>query len=68
MTPLVKKLHAAIRVMNNEEFPRAQQFVTDNQGTYGIVAGASTGIADDVGIPFGQTGEFCGVEPRVHTS
>ena len=45
---------------------RAEQFVADDQGTDGVVAGASTGIADDVGIAFGQSGEFCGIEAGVH--
>ena len=48
--------------------PRAQQFVADDQRADGVVAGASTGVADDVGIAFGQPGKFRGIESGVHAS
>src|SRR5208283_1554716 len=66
---LVGKIqHAALGVMNDEELPRAEQFVADDEGSNGVVAGAPAGIADDVGIAFSQTGELRGIKARVHTS
>jgi hypothetical protein len=32
----------------------------------GIVAGASTGVANHVGVALGQASEFCGIEARIH--
>jgi len=48
-----EKLHAAIGVVNDKKFSRSQELVADYQGTDGIVAGPSTGIADYVRISFG---------------
>lgn len=63
-----KELHAAIGVMNDEEFAGAKKFVADDQGTDGVVAGTAASIANNVGIAFRESGKLCGVEARVHAS
>jgi hypothetical protein len=42
--------HAAVGVMNDEELTRAEQLVGDDQGAERVIAGASSGVANDVGI------------------
>ena len=61
-----EEFHAAVGVMNHEEFAGAEKLVADDQGTDGIVTGAAAGIADHVGVAFGEAGEFRGIEARVH--
>ena len=63
-----EKLHTAIGVVNDKEFASAKKFITDDQGTDGVVAGAAAGVADDVGVAFGEAGVLGGIEARVHTS
>jgi hypothetical protein len=38
----------------------------NDQRADGVVAGASTGVADNVSIPFLETSKFGGIEPRIH--
>jgi hypothetical protein len=45
----------------NSCVPRSLQLMAD-----GIVAGASTGVANHVGVAPGQASEFCGIEARIH--
>ena len=61
-----EELHAAVGVMDNEEFFCAEQLVADDERTDGVVAGAAAGVADDVGVSFGKAGVFGGVEAGVH--
>jgi len=63
-----EEFHAAIGVMDDEEFLSAQQFVTDDEGADGVVTSAAAGIPDHVGVAFGEAREFGGVEAGVHTS
>ena len=61
-----KQLHAAIRMMNDEPFTRAEQFVRDDQRPYRVVGGAAAGIANHMRVPFGEASVFCRIEPGVH--
>ncbi len=63
-----EEFHAAIGVMDDEEFLGAEKFVADDEGADGVVTGAAAGVADDVGVAFGEAREFGGVEAGVHTS
>jgi hypothetical protein len=63
-----EEFHAAIGVVNDEEFARAKQFVTDDQGTNGVVAGAAAGVAYDVRVAFGEACILGGIETSVHAS
>jgi len=64
---VVEKFHAAIGVMDDEKFLRAEEFVTDDERADGVITGAAAGIADYVGVAFGEAREFGGVEAGVHT-
>ncbi len=61
-----EELHPAIGVVDDEPLSGAEQLVRDHQRPDGIVARPSTGIADHVGVAFGQTCVLGRVEPRVH--
>src|SRR5580704_7639722 len=61
-----EKLHPAIGVMDNEEFPRPQQLVTDYKRADRVVAGAATGVADHMRVSLGKAGVFGGIEPGIH--
>jgi hypothetical protein len=61
-----KQLHAAIRMMNDEPFTRAEQFVRDDQRPYRIVGGATAGVANHMRIALREPGVFCRIEPSVH--
>src|SRR6266850_7969013 len=63
----VEEFHAAIGMVNDEKFARAEKFIADDQGANGIVAGPAAGVADNVGIAFGEAGVLGGIEARVHT-
>jgi hypothetical protein len=52
--------------MDNEELACAEQLVADDQRTDCIIAGTSTGVTDDVGISFYQTGEFGWIKTGIH--
>jgi hypothetical protein len=51
--------------MDDEPFARAEQFVGNHERADGIVAGRSSGVADDMGVALGETGESSGVETGV---
>src|SRR6266850_5673111 len=61
-----EEFHAAIGMVNDEKFACSEKFITDDQRANGIVAGPTAGVADDVGIAFGETGILGGIEARVH--
>jgi hypothetical protein len=63
---MVSQLHTAICVVDDEELLCAKKFAADGQRADGIVAGASTGVANHVGVARGQASEFCGIEARIH--
>src|SRR5260370_15454411 len=55
-------------MVNDKPFLGSEQFVGNDQGPNGILAGAAAGVADDVGIAFCQTRELRRVETGIHTS
>ncbi len=61
-----EEFHAAIGVVNDEEFASAKQFVTYNERPNGVVAGSPAGVANDVSVAFGQACVFGGIKARVH--
>src|SRR5680860_544716 len=61
-------LHAAVGVVDHEPLICTEQLVRNDQRADGVVAGASTGVADNVSIPFCEPGELGGIEPRIHAS
>ena len=63
-----EQLHAAVGVMDDEPFPRSQQFIRNHQGTNGVFTGASAGVAYHVGVALRQTGVFGRVQARIHAS
>jgi hypothetical protein len=62
---MVSQLHTAICVVDDEELLCAKKFAADGQRADGIVAGASSGVANHVGVALGQASEFCGIEARI---
>jgi hypothetical protein len=58
----------AVGVMDDEPLARAEQFVGKHERADGIVAGRSSGVADDLGVALDETGEFSGVETGVHAT
>src|SRR5881296_1849527 len=54
--PIEFTQHAAVGVVNDEELFRAEQLVGDNQRAERVVAGASSGIANHVGISLRESG------------
>ena len=65
---IAEQLHATIRVVDHEPLVRPKQLVGNHQRTNSVVAGATARIADHMRIAFRETGIFCWVETRVHTS
>jgi hypothetical protein len=61
-----EELHAAVGVVDDEEFLRAEKLVADDEGADGVVRGAAAGVADDVGVSFSEACVFGGVEAGVH--
>ena len=61
-----EELHAAVRVVNDEPFPRAQELVRDDQGPERVVARAASGVADDVGVALAQACDLGRIDARVH--
>ena len=59
--------HAAVGVVNDEELIRAEQLVGDDQGAERVVAGAPSGIANNVGISLRESGVFGRIQSGVHT-
>src|SRR2546425_2398401 len=59
--------HAAVGVMNDKELIRAEQLVRDDQGAERVIAGASSGIANDVGISLRESGVLGRIQTGVHT-
>ncbi len=61
-----EELHAAVGVVDDEEFFGAEELVADDQRADGVVAGAAAGVANDVSVAFGEAGVFGGVKAGVH--
>jgi hypothetical protein len=55
-----------VGVVDDKEFPCAEQFIADHEGPDGIVAGSPARIANYVRITFGQAGIFGGIQPGIH--
>lgn len=47
-----EELHPAVSVVNDKEFARPEQFVTDDERANGVVACASTSISNHVRPPW----------------
>src|SRR5439155_11284345 len=58
--------HAAVGVVNDEELIRTEQLVGDDQGAERVVAGASSGIANDVSIALRESGVLGRIQTGVH--
>ena len=58
--------HAAVGVVNDEELTRAEQLVGDDQGAERVIAGASSSVANDVGISLRQPGVLGRIQTGVH--
>ncbi len=62
----VKAFHAALGVLDHEPFVRAEQLVRDDQRANRVVARASPGVSDHVGVALAQPRELGRIEPGVH--
>ena len=58
--------HAAIGVINDDEFLRAEQVMRNDQGAQRVFGGDSSGVANDVGVASFETEKFFDGEARVH--
>jgi len=58
--------HAAVGVVNDEKLTRAEQLVGDDQGAERVIAGASSGVANDVGISLRQPSVLGRIETGIH--
>src|SRR5215475_505269 len=54
-------------MVDDKPFPRAQEFVRNDQRPDGVIAGTTASIANHMGVPFGETGVFGWIKPGVHT-
>jgi len=64
-----EQLHAAISMMNDKPFAGSEQFVRNDQGPNGILAGAAAGVADEWQSPSVKPENFAGsrrasIQPR----
>ena len=48
--------------------PRTEKLVADHKRANSIVARAAAGIPNHMGVAFGEAGELCRIEARVHAS
>src|SRR5215510_8470179 len=55
-------------MVDDKPFPRAQEFVRNDQRPDSVIARTTASIANHMGVPFGETGVFGGIKPGVHTS
>lgn len=53
--------------MNYDNFPSAEELLGNNHGAQGF-GGATAGVADDMGVAFGEAKGFGGVDAGVHAS
>jgi hypothetical protein len=58
--------HAAVGVVNDEELIRAEQLVGDDRRAKRVVAGAPSGIANNVGISLRESGVLGRIQTGVH--
>src|SRR5207245_9932259 len=59
--------HAAVGLVTDEELIRAEQLVGDDTRAERVVAGASSGIANHVGISLRESGVLGRIQTGVHT-
>ncbi len=55
--------HAAVGVVDDDHFVGPQHLLGDDQRAQGILVGAATGVADDVGVALLQSEEAGRIEP-----
>src|SRR5437868_5892189 len=58
--------HAAVGVVDDEEFFSAKKLIADDERTDGIIAGTSAGVANHLGVAYGEAGVFGRVQAGVH--
>jgi hypothetical protein len=58
--------HAAIGVIDDDEFLCAQQVMRNDQGAQRVFGGDAAGVADDVGVTGFETQKLFDAEARVH--
>src|SRR6266436_2240853 len=58
--------HAAVGVVNDEKLTRAEELIGDDQGAERVIAGAPSGVANDVGISLRQASVLGRIETGVH--
>ena len=63
-----KGLHATVSVMDDEPLACTEKLVADHKRANSIVARAAAGIPNHMGVAFGEAGELCRIEARVHAS
>ena len=61
-----EELHAAVRVVDDEPLPRAEQLVGDHERADRVIARASAGVADDVRVALAEPRVLRGIEAGVH--
>jgi hypothetical protein len=61
-----KSDHAAIGVIDDDKFLRAQQMMGNDQGTQRVFGGDAAGVANDVGVASFEAEELLDAEARVH--
>jgi hypothetical protein len=52
---------------DDKPFPRAQEFVRNDQRPDGVIARTTARIANHMGVPFSEPGVFGWIKPGVHT-
>ena len=52
--------------MNDEPFAGAEQLMGDHQRPNGVIGGPAAGIANEMGVAFGEPSVFGRIEPCVH--
>jgi hypothetical protein len=59
--------HAAIGVMNDDDFAGTEQLVRNRQRSQRI-GGTAASIANDVCVTFRESERFCRIDPRIHAN
>ena len=63
---VLKRQHAAVGVIDDDEFLRAEKLVRNDERAQGVLGDDPSGIANDVGIPSFQAQNLRDDEPGIH--
>jgi hypothetical protein len=63
---IIQVEHAAVGVIDDDDFPGAEQVMGNDQGAESVFGGDTTGVAYDVGIADSQAEDVCHGEAGVH--